>query len=166
MNKKCKQMYCTNHAIDDSQYCTEHTHLKPSRTKKFYKEHSFYSTAGWKLLSKQIREKFPICQRCNHQLSNVADHIYEIRLPTGMNYSMHEQNIQALCHSCHNTKTIKIQKTLIITRTEDDQEIIECTPQTFRVLRDEAHTIKQLHLIEEIERKYKAATQERDERKD
>ena len=62
----------------------------------------FYNSSTWRKLSKMIRQRDPICKICNNRLSQVADHIIPIS-QGGDKYDM--DNLQGVCHKCHNKKS-------------------------------------------------------------
>lgn len=69
---------------------------------------SFYHTSSWRRLSKSFREDNPLCEECKQKgrivPSSVADHI--VRIEDGGN-PLDRDNLQALCHRCHNRKSGK-----------------------------------------------------------
>lgn len=71
-----------------------------------------YNTARWKRLSRKQLTLEPFCAMClkkgRHTTARVADHIIEIRDDPKLAYSI--DNLQSLCHSCHNTKTADEKK--------------------------------------------------------
>ena len=152
MNKKCKTHGCINKIpyTDKSAYCTEHTYARPQPQTK-YESHKFYTTTLWKKLSKAVRQQYPLCPKCNLATTDVVDHIYEIRYVYGMDYSLEINNVMALCHSCHNSKTTQIRKTLLLRSNNDDE--IYPTQRTFEFLKQYVVSTEQLLHIKEIEKR-------------
>lgn len=151
MKKKCLHKTCTNIIPYKDRYCPEHTTRNRTQQplEKFPEEHKFYNSKAWRDLSKRTREKYPICQKCNHNLSAVVDHIYEIRYPNGMKYNLHPHNVMAVCHGCHNVKTNEVAKTIKLIG-----DNIELTRKTFQYLKGYLVTHQQLDLIEKIQDKH------------
>ncbi|HEH9415378.1 HNH endonuclease signature motif containing protein [Aeromonas salmonicida] len=147
MKQKCKHPTCTNTVPYRTKYCTEHQTNQVPVLKFRPEEHKFYNTTRWRELSKKIRAKYPICEKCQTQLSALADHIYEIRYPNGLKYSLKENNLMAVCHGCHNEKTKQIARTIRISKDEQ----IETTTKTFQYLKQYVVRSEQLDLIEKIQ---------------
>tara|TARA_R110002020_G_scaffold422547_3_gene631669 strand:- start:26 stop:340 length:315 start_codon:yes stop_codon:yes gene_type:complete len=68
----------------------------------------FYNSRRWREFSRAYREKNPFCVKCHAKgivrQSDVTDHIERIK-DKGPKFD--ESNLQALCHSCHNSKSGK-----------------------------------------------------------
>ena len=68
----------------------------------------FYNSPGWRRFAKSYRERFPFCRQCSIEgrtsLTEVVDHIVP-RSQGGKDYD--ENNLQPLCHACHNRKRQK-----------------------------------------------------------
>lgn len=79
---------------------------KPFNNSK--KNSDFYNSWRWRKTALAYREKNPVCVKCEAEgiikASEVVDHIKEIN-NGGARYD--ESNFQALCHSCHNSKSGK-----------------------------------------------------------
>lgn len=73
---------------------------------------AFYGGGVWRALSKAYRKRNPLCEQCAAQgtttVAAVADHIVEIRDDWALRYD--PNNLQALCHDCHNKKTAAVRK--------------------------------------------------------
>jgi len=61
----------------------------------------FYHSAKWKRVRKIQLKKHPLCCECGKP-ATVADHIIEIK-DGGCKLCL--DNLQSLCHACHNAKT-------------------------------------------------------------
>jgi len=68
----------------------------------------FYNSTRWRKISKGYKEKHPLCVECLKKgitkQSEVTDHI--IPIDKGGD-KFNSDNLQALCHRCHNSKTGK-----------------------------------------------------------
>lgn len=66
----------------------------------------FYKKGCWKNLSAAYRREHPLCEQCAKEgritPADVVDHIREISDGGAL---MDWENLQSLCHSCHNKKT-------------------------------------------------------------
>lgn len=73
------------------------------------KAQEFYQSNQWKILSKKHKQQRPLCIYCLDfgltTPAQVSDHIIEIR--DDWDKRLDPENLQSLCHSCHNTKTAK-----------------------------------------------------------
>lgn len=140
MKKKCKVSYCTE-IVEDGTYCSKHERAKPQRKRRYFESDSFYNSTAWRKVSSQIRRERPLCEFCASEVSDVVDHFYERRMPHGEFYELHDSNLNALCHCCHNKKTADIARTLINEKP---------TNRTFKWLEENAISSHQLALIKEI----------------
>lgn len=72
------------------------------------KNKKIYNNRKWRKFSKNYKEKNPFCVKCKEKglivASEVTDHIE--RVNTGGDV-YDESNLQALCKSCHNSKSGK-----------------------------------------------------------
>ncbi len=66
----------------------------------------FYNSTKWRKKSKEYRAKNPLCVHCKEngivREAQVTDHI--IRIVDGGD-PFDEDNLQSLCHKCHNSKS-------------------------------------------------------------
>lgn len=80
--------------------------IKPQSGRKA--DNRFYNSTAWRKLSKAFREEHPLCEEClkkgKYVPSEVADHI--VRVEDG-GEPLDRNNLQALCHRCHNRKSGK-----------------------------------------------------------
>lgn len=69
---------------------------------------AFYHTGAWRGLRKVYIKNHPNCAKCMQinvlRKADVVDHINPIRLG---GEPLAWDNLEALCHSCHNSKTAK-----------------------------------------------------------
>lgn len=103
--KVCRAVGCSTINMNGDTYCDKHKNLskKPSRV---YEHHKIYNTAAWKNLSKNMRIKNPFCEICG-EVTDVVDHIIEVKDDDSV--GLLEENLQCLCHSCHNSKTARVE---------------------------------------------------------
>ena len=67
---------------------------------------SFYSSAEWRATRKAKLRRDPICQ--SPQCSRKATHVDHIKSRRRGGPDLDPNNLQSLCHSCHNAKTIRV----------------------------------------------------------
>ena len=119
MRKICSYPGCnTPVEVDDfdrsSPRCFAHpaTHVPKKRYEHHYHDgKNIYHTYKWKKLRQSYAEKNPLCEHClRYDILtpvNVVDHVVEIE-DGGEPYDYN--NLQSLCHSCHNRKTTQERK--------------------------------------------------------
>lgn len=84
--------------------CTEHLLPKPRPRTQAPKRPSRQALGydqQWLNLSARIRKQRPVCQHCGQRPSQHIDHI------DGDRTNHAASNLQALCRSCHSTKTCR-----------------------------------------------------------
>lgn len=86
-------------------YCEDHLRAQYKHEQTLYPSDPFYSSPQWRRNAKSFLRLHPFCEMCEKNNisspSRVADHIVA-RLDGGPDYDW--ENLQALCHSCHNRK--------------------------------------------------------------
>ena len=115
--KECNAVACHNLVPYDVAYCAKHKDqandgvrnsnklYDRNRNKKFRK---IYESTRWRKLRLQmlLRDGY-LCQECRRQglytVANVVDHIIELRDDMSKAYDIN--NLESLCHACHNAKT-------------------------------------------------------------
>lgn len=110
IQRRCKHPTCRT-LIDYSQtHCDKH---KTTREKQYNHNRrrydpeymSFYQSNAWRKIREQvlIRDNY-VCNDCG-RIGNVVDHI----VPTKQDWDkrLDYDNLQVLCHSCHNIKTAR-----------------------------------------------------------
>ena len=108
--RPCWVQSCPKLVTGSIAYCDDHIHLAPTGwiAKKDHDHQKFYSTRPWIRASKAYRQQHPLCQQCQVKgiitPADVADHIQPIQAG-GDRFDWN--NLQSLCHSCHNSKTAK-----------------------------------------------------------
>lgn len=65
---------------------------------------AFYASPAWRKLAARIKAERGCCERCGSKQRLIVDHIIE-RKDGGA--ELEEENLQLLCHACHNRKTAK-----------------------------------------------------------
>jgi 5-methylcytosine-specific restriction protein A len=119
--KPCKYPRCPN--LTQGVYCEQHTQVKEESkvvNNKQYdkyqrdpKSTAFYNSKAWRQLRQLVFTKqLGLCQEClkDKQLvkGNVVDHIIEIK--DDWSKRLDEDNLQVLCHGCHQKKTMLNKK--------------------------------------------------------
>lgn len=68
--------------------------------------YSLYNSSKWRKYAHSLRKQFPICVLCEKEgiikPSEVVDHIIEINKGGDV---WDKDNLQCICHKCHNTKS-------------------------------------------------------------
>ena len=81
---------------------------RPAFQRRKHSNTKFYQSKLWRKVRKGFLNKNPLCVICDRnghtQAAEVVDHILPIRL--GGN-KLSYNNLQALCHRCHNIKSGK-----------------------------------------------------------
>jgi len=112
----CRAPSCYS-ILDESGYCSKHKGLeieanrkkeehfkRLSERKKDYQQ--LYYTAEWRKITKELKTKFPICQRCNN---NPTTDIHHISRHYGDETLFFDRNnLIALCNDCHNVLEMQI----------------------------------------------------------
>ena len=102
--KNCRSASCGAINMNGDLYCPKHDFSKQKKKKRVYEERNkLYNTQAWRLLSKNMRSSNPFCM-CG-EVVDVVDHIIEIK---DGGDELNEDNLQTLCHECHNRKTIDV----------------------------------------------------------
>lgn len=111
MAKRCMSPSCYSIVRDGTARCETHTITqKKVATQLRYGNNNenkkLYNSARWRRISKKLRQIRPFCAHCMEHgvevIGNVVDHIIELS-DGGDKFNM--DNLQVLCHQCHNTKT-------------------------------------------------------------
>ncbi|MGY3750999.1 HNH endonuclease [Vagococcus acidifermentans] len=119
--KQCNKAGCRNLVPYNERFCEKHfinakteNDLYENRKKIGGKYFKFYHGRKWKKLSKLYRLNNPICVHCERRniirKVDVVDHKIPIKSQEGWKKRYDENNLQSLCHSCHNTKTANDKK--------------------------------------------------------
>jgi len=107
----CRFPGCPNRAIPGRTYCDEHfKQTERARRKRLEGDEceAFYHTRTWQIIRRAVLEQEPLCRSCKEMgrfvPATVVDHIVPIR-QGGDKMSM--DNLQPLCASCHERKSIE-----------------------------------------------------------
>jgi 5-methylcytosine-specific restriction endonuclease McrA len=107
--KRCK---CGAKILRQERYCEACSKNVVYKQNKQYDTHTrseelsaFYKSAQWKKVRAQVLAREPFCRACK-RVAQVVDHIVEIK-DGGAKVSY--DNLQPLCHNCHNKKTADVK---------------------------------------------------------
>ena len=113
--KPCAYPGCKNLVKPTQRYCE--LHLKQinrdyNERRRDMQVQEIYNSARWKKVRGLVmRRDGGLCQQCKREgritPADVVDHIVEIK-DGGCVYC--EDNLEALCHNCHNKKTAKVRE--------------------------------------------------------
>lgn len=119
--RPCHQIGCNQ--LTRERYCQDHVEVTAQDNKQRYKLYdqtkrdkeaaSFYHSKEWKTLREQalVRDK-GLCVRCKENKritpADVVDHIIPIKVRWSFRLIL--DNLQSLCHKCHNQKTFEDKK--------------------------------------------------------
>jgi len=94
--------YCENHRRDTRAY--SHSRYDRTRNKKHTK---FYNSSRWRKLRDRYIKRNPLCEHCKGRGSLVPAKEVDHKIPIKINFEKRfdYNNLQALCKSCHATKT-------------------------------------------------------------
>lgn len=113
MSKLCTAPGCRNIVDDGSARCPDHTEAPSYTPKKRYQHHyhngkRIYQSSRWRKLRDAHIAREPVCRHClKYDIvtpAKVVDHIIEIEDGGEI---WNPDNLQSLCHSCHNAKTAR-----------------------------------------------------------
>jgi 5-methylcytosine-specific restriction protein A len=114
--KPCRKIGCPN--LTREGYCDEHKQEKQQKDKEYNQNRdpihvSFYKSKEWREVRKQaiIRDS-GLCVMCYakgiFQEFDAVDHIIEMKDDFSLRATL--ENLQCLCHACHNAKTFDERK--------------------------------------------------------
>ena len=106
--KPCSYPGCPK--LTDGQYCAEHKKLMDKQYDMYVRSrpaYEFYHSHAWKKKRADFLIEHPFCEECRRQgrltKATLVDHI----IPIGMGGpTFDDENLQALCASCHGKKSI------------------------------------------------------------
>jgi len=88
--------------------CEEHTkQTNTERNNKDKDKIKFYNSPRWKQIREQMRIEEPFCRVCK-RAAEMVDHIIPL---TSGGAAYERENLQRLCHQCHNKKRSDEAKT-------------------------------------------------------
>ena len=89
--------------------CTQEARTTYTQTEERQTLNKFYQGKVWRSISKAFRRRYPVCAHCmaagRATPADMVDHIIPVRVQWGLRHD--PNNLQALCHPCHNAKTAK-----------------------------------------------------------
>jgi len=99
--------------------CSKHTVKRNNATDKKYRNRedrkeltAFYQSIQWRRLRQYHITRNPLCTLCSDEgltvVADVVDHIEEIKDNPAR--KLDGDNLQSLCHSCHNNKTAIVRR--------------------------------------------------------
>ena len=107
--KPCAYPGCPN--LTDGRYCPKHKKLTDAQYDERLRDRSvasFYHSREWRHLRQNYLIEHPFCEECQRHgrlvKATLVDHIIPIKLGGS---ALEESNLQALCASCHSSKSIK-----------------------------------------------------------
>lgn len=98
MNRPCKLPGCPR-LVTSGAFCSQHVHLKPPESKYTRESHLPYR-ANWRKRRMMFLRRNPLCKTCG-AIAREVDHM----IPITAGGSQSDENLQALCKTCHNRKT-------------------------------------------------------------
>ena len=82
--------------------------MPKSKPFKNNSDYSLYNSHAWRKFAKHYKDKHPLCVACEKEgrvtAADVLDHITRVA-DGGAVWST--ENLQSLCHPCHNSKSAK-----------------------------------------------------------
>lgn len=106
--KMCNAPGCGN-LIQSGAYCNNHVKSRKDYNKNRPEYSNLYHNARWRKLRIEFLKKNPLCVNCyssgNIVIAKVVDHIKDHKGDLDLMWDT--DNMQALCDSCHNRKTMK-----------------------------------------------------------
>ena len=96
---------CPIHGIIDGECakCKSKSNKMYDRYKRDKELDSFYKSSAWRKLRTRFIKANPLCNICGYP-AKIVDHIIEIR---DGGAKLDSANLQSLCQTCHNRKTIR-----------------------------------------------------------
>ncbi|MEK4024470.1 HNH endonuclease [Sporosarcina sp. FSL W7-1283] len=115
--RPCNQYGCSN--LTRKRFCDSHSDSQTQQTRDYdrygrdSKTKAFYNSTAWRKLRAMIKIRDNgLCQMClvdkRIVIGTIVDHIIPIKVDWQLRLT--ENNLQLLCHSCHNKKTAEDEK--------------------------------------------------------
>ena len=105
-NKICSYPCCAAIVADNTTRCVKHKHQRQVR-------HRVYDSQRWKKFRINFLSLHPICVKCeekDHPIITAATEIHHIIAPWDGGGLMDDDNLMALCNSCHSKITANENK--------------------------------------------------------
>ena len=106
--KPCSYPGCPK--LTDGRYCPEHKKLMDKQYNETFRDKeatAFYNSHTWKKKRADFLIEHPFCEECRRQgrlsKATMVDHILPMRFG---GLALDDENLQALCASCHTKKSI------------------------------------------------------------
>lgn len=108
--KVCNDPECSTPCV--GRWCVDHTRSRQSEVRLRYGRNAYSS--DWSRLSVRFRRRYPVCQcadeecRCGgscDRASQEVDHVVPLAYWNDARAANDLANLQALCKSCHSSKT-------------------------------------------------------------
>lgn len=93
--------------LTDGRYCPEHKKLMDAQYDRRMRDRGakeFYTSYEWKRKRREYLSEHPICECCRRKPATLVDHIIPIKQGGAL---LEDSNLQALCSSCHGSKSIR-----------------------------------------------------------
>lgn len=104
-SRRCRHPSCSTLTREVGGYCTAHKqHRKEQPTERRRVAARFYASEAWRRVRLRMLAMQPYCRMCGKR-SQVVDHIVPIRSGGA---PLDTRNLQALCKSCHDSKTVRV----------------------------------------------------------
>lgn len=103
--KPCAYPGCPE--LTNERYCAKHKKLTDAQYDARFRDKSakdFYGSKEWKRKRREFLIEHPICEYCRMKAATIVDHIVPIRMGGAL---LDDENLQALCSSCHSAKSIR-----------------------------------------------------------
>lgn len=104
-------MYCDQHKVQQEQTKAE-SDKQYDRYQRDARSTKFYNSKPWKKLRALIfQQQYGLCQSCLRQDRYVKGDVVDHKTPIKVDWDkrMDPNNLQVMCHKCHNLKT-KIER--------------------------------------------------------
>lgn len=105
--KPCAMIGCPALVRGSERYCEKHKKEFEARAKRRQRERGndkfgwFYKSKSWRETRDLFLERHPLCQRCfSLGILQKAEHVHHI-VPLSEGGDSSDENLQALCSSCH-----------------------------------------------------------------
>ncbi|HPA14895.1 MAG TPA: HNH endonuclease signature motif containing protein [Desulfobacterales bacterium] len=119
--KYCASFPCSKIAVAGSSYCTDH---QPAPQRDHKEADPFYLSPAWRRLRNWYIRAHPLCEICLREgrmtPATTVDHVVELK---DGGDPLNADNMQSLCHACHNKKT-KAEAKKRITNSYSNEQLI------------------------------------------
>lgn len=96
--------------LTEGRFCEEHAKLEAKRYEKYDRSPTVHRRYGraWKRIRDRFISTHPLCQKCyEHGVLTKAEEVHHI-LPLSQGGTHAEENLMALCKSCHSRITAEM----------------------------------------------------------